>query len=120
MSGECGAWVAELAGNIRRGARTTAGTWERTRGVVGIDPHFIHRILQAANVAGIVLHQFGIDVEIDDVSLVLVSENLAQEGAADLLLRVEDVAVTARGVAGHPQLQRQVRIACRIFYVPKR
>ena len=61
----------------------------------GVDLHFVQSGLQAVNVAGVVLHQFGIHIEVDDVSLVLVGENLAEECAANFLLHVEHSRLAA-------------------------
>ena len=61
------------------------------------------------NVAGVILHQFGFDVEVDYERFVLVGENLAQECSADFLFHVEDSELAAGGINENAKGERQIR-----------
>ena len=65
--------------------------------------------MQAVNVAGVILHQLGVDVEVDDVGLVLVGENLAKERSADFFFHVEHSALAAGGIDEDAEGERQIR-----------
>ena len=81
----------------------------------GIDLNFVESGLQAVNVAGVVLYQFGVDVEVDDVGFVFVGENLAEECAADFLLHVEHSELAAGGINEDAEGQRQIRFGGEVF-----
>src|ERR1700692_4002873 len=95
MGGQINRVVQNRARRVCCGHGTAPGTRNRAGSEASIDLHFVQRGLQAVNVAGVILHQFGIHVEVDDVGLVLVGKNLVEESAADLLLHIEDVALAA-------------------------
>ena len=71
------------------GAATKAGYSAAARDAA-INFHFVERGLQTVNVARVILHQFGLNIEVHHERLVLVGKNLAQECATDLFFHVED------------------------------
>ena len=67
------------------------------------------------NITRVILHQRGVDVEVDDIGLVLVGENLPEERAANFFLHVEHIALAARGIDQDAEGERQVRFRGEVF-----
>ena len=68
------------------------------------------------NVAGEILQQTGIDVEVDDEGFIFVGQDLFQERATDFLLHVENSQLTAAGVDQDSERERQVGLGGKIFH----
>ena len=116
VGGQINGVVEHGAGLGRSGYRTAAGAGYWTGGVTGVDLYRIQRFLQTVNVAGEILQQTGIDVEVDDEGFIFVGQDLFQERATDFLLHVEDSQLTAAGVDQNSERERQVRLGGKIFH----
>ena len=81
----------------------------------GVDFHFVHGRLQAANVTRVILHQRRVDVEVNHVGLVLVGENLAEKRTADFFLHVEHSHLAAGRIDEDAEGERQVRFGGEVF-----
>src|SRR5579872_2397797 len=98
MRGQIDGVVEKRSGRVV--LRNWASTHARDAAAREVDIHFsfVQGGLQAMGIASKILQQVDRNIEADDVSFVFVSEDLLEEGAANLLFHVDHIALAAAGI----------------------